>query len=160
MTATFDAIKWRGLITVEKFWTPDFEDGLQPFDVVQAENLLTTAGATAMWQKLCGQGSVTSYDGTNSYVCVGNGTTAAAVGDTNLSGGTKTRQVVDSAPVISGAGITFVSTFGTSTANHAWEEAGIANHTSAGILLNHVVQTFGTKTAGMTWVLTGSIGLS
>lgn len=161
MSTKFDGIKWRGLFRCEKFWTPEYDEGcITPYDVIEAENLLLTAGATAMWQRLCGQGSNTVFDATNSYIAVGIGNAAAAANQTDLQGATKTRQVVDSAPVVSGAGVTFLSTFGTSTANHAWEEAGVVNASTAGVMLNRVVQPFGTKSAGMTWVLTGAFGLA
>ena len=169
MSNAIDSVKWRGLITVEKYLTDEFDEalrqdgslvGLRPYDVVQAENLLLTPGATAMWQKLCGQGAVTSFDGTNTYIAVGTGTAAAAAAQTDLQGATKTRKLVDSAPVIAGAGLTVVSTFGTADANHAWEEIGIANASAAGLLLNRVVQTFGVKTAGLTWVVTGALSLA
>lgn len=155
-------IKWRGLFRVDKYITEELAEScgrVKPYDVVEAENLLLTAGATLMLQFLAGQGAPTAFNGTNGYMCIGNGTTAAVASQTDLQGATKTRKILDAAPVISGAGITFVTTFGTADANQAWEEAGLANASAAGVLLNRVVQTFGVKTSGLTWVVTGSISL-
>lgn len=151
-----DAIKWVGRFRLEKYVTG--ED--RPYDIVTARNALLTAGATAMWQRLAGQGSVSVFDGTNTRMCVGDGTAAADPTHTDLQGALKTRKLVDAAPIITGAGIVFVATFGTADANHAWEEAGIANSAAGALLLNRVVQGFGTKTSGLTWVLTGSLSLA
>lgn len=150
-----DRVKWMGSVRLDKYW----EGAASPFEVIHASNLLLTAGATAMWQKLAGQGAVTSYDAANAYLCAGTSNAAPAVGQTDMQGATKFRKIVDAAPTISGNGIVFVSTFGATEANFAWEEVGIANHATAGILLNRVAQTFGTKAVGMQWVLTGTVTL-
>jgi len=151
-----DAINWFGEVRLDKYRDEEAES---PFEVIHALNLLLTAGATSVWQKLAGQGSVTTFDGTNTYICAGTGNAAPAVGQTDLQGATKFRKIVDSAPTISGNSFVVVSTFGATEANFAWEEVGIANHATAGILLNRVAQSFGTKAAGMQWVLTGTITL-
>lgn len=155
-----DAIKWRGLFVVEKFWADDDLTRATPYDVVEGENLLTTAGAQAVFNRLMGTGSVTAFDASNAYLGVGDSSTAAAVGQTDLQGASKTRKVVDALPIISGNTWTLVATFLTSDANHAWNEAGIFNASSSGTMLNRVVQSFGTKTSSSQWVLTGVVTAS
>lgn len=147
------SLPWAGTFRVEKFWADDDPARAEPWEVVEGPNALLTAGAQAIFQRM-GDDTVARFNASNARLCVGNGTAAVAAGQTDLQGASKTRKIVDSAPVISGNTWTLVATFGTGDANHAWEEAGIANHASAGVLLNRVVQNFGTKTSGMTWVLT------
>lgn len=60
--------------------TPD-----QAYEVRQDHtNLLTTAGAGALWNGLSTSGLATPFSTTNAQLAVGDGTTAAAVGDTDL----------------------------------------------------------------------------
>lgn len=157
-----ERIKWTGRFKLEKFYTDEFDllACPTPFEVIRAENLLLTSGATALCQRLCGQGSNTVFDATNTYIAVGDGTATVVASQTDLQGTTKFRKVVDSAPSITAGVITIVSTFGTADANQSWQEVGVANASTAGLMLNRVVQNFGTKTSGLTWVLTGSLGFA
>jgi len=157
MGASCDCVTWHGRFVVAKYWADDDLERATPYEVLEGDNLLLTAGATALWNRLAGLGAVTAFDATNGRMCVGNGTTAAAVGQTDLQGASKTRKVFDAAPTISTNTFTAVTTFTTSDANHAWEEAGIANSSSGAVLLNRVVQSFGTKTSSVQWVLTGTL---
>ncbi|MHA6626879.1 hypothetical protein ACU61A_15700 [Pseudonocardia sichuanensis] len=154
-----EPVRWRGLFVVRKFWADDDLARARPYDTVEAENLLMTAGATALWNRLAGLGSVVAFDATNGHLCVGSGTQSADNGQTDLQGASKTRKVFDAAPSISSSGFTAVATFGPADANHAWEEAGVANAAVGGVLLNRVVQSFGTKTSSVQWVLTASLTL-
>lgn len=160
MGCSCDAVRWRGQFTVRKFWADDDPTRATPYEVLEGENLLLTAGATALWNRLAGLGAVTAFDGTNGRLCVGSGTTAVAAGQTDLQGASKTRKVFDAAPTISTNSFTAVTTFTTADANHAWEEAGIANAASGGVLLNRVVNSFGVKTSSVQWVLTASLSAS
>lgn len=155
MACTCDAVKWRGLFVVRKYWADDDLTRATPYEVIRGENLLLTAGATALWNRLAGLGSVTAFDVTNGRLCVGSGTTAASASQTDLQGASKTRKVFDANPTISTNTFTCVTTFTTADANHAWEEAAIANSASGATVLNRVVQSFGTKTSSVQWVLTG-----
>lgn len=148
-------IAWTGIFVCEQFEAEAHARGGKPYATLESKpNLLLTAGATALFNRLAGLGSVTAFDGTNGRLCVGNGNTAAAVGQTDLQGGSKTRKVFDAAPTISTNTYTAVTTFGTGDANYAWEEAGVANSASGAVLLNRVAQSFGTKNSSLTWVLT------
>lgn len=101
----------------------------------------------------------TLFDASNAYIGVGGGAGASDVFDAaenDLQGASKLRKIVDSAPGIATNVLTFVATFGTSEANYEWEEWGIFNHTSAGDMLNRVVEapTLGTKTSAQSWEIT------
>lgn len=155
MGCSCESLTWRGRFIVAKYWADDDLKWATPYEVLEGDNLLLTAGATALFNRLSGLGGVTAFDATNGRLCVGDSSTAASVGQTDLQGSNKTRKVFDGAPVISTNTFTCVTTFTTSDANHAWQEAGIANSSSGAVLLNRVVQNFGTKTGSVQWVLTG-----
>jgi hypothetical protein len=53
--------------------------------------------------------------------------------------------------------LTFQATFGTSEANFAWNEWGVANNSTAGTLLNRKVESLGTKTNSQIWQFTATI---
>lgn len=116
---------------------------------------ITDAGRNHLVQAGIGAG-VTAFNNANSYIGVGDSTTAFAAGQTDLQAATnKTRKAMDST-YPSGASnvITFRSTFGTSDANYAWQEWGVFNASSAGTMLNRKVESLGTKTSAQTWQFT------
>src|SRR5690348_16490469 len=95
-----DVAVLEGRARVEKFHAGDDTTRATPFEVIESEpNLFLTAGITALWNLVTGSG--TSYNSTNARLAVGSGTTAAAAGQTALVTETG-RQIVDSAPVVSG----------------------------------------------------------
>lgn len=154
MSQLSDTVGWRGLFVVRKFWADDDLTRATPYEVLEAENLLLTSGANALLNRLHGLGAVTAFDATNGRLCVGDSTTAAAAGQTDLLGANRTRKVFDAAPTVSAGSSTAVTTFTTADANHAWNECGIANAASGGVLLNRTTQAFGTKTSSVQWILT------
>ena len=100
--------------------------------------------------------AVTPFNNANSYIGVGDSTTAHAAGQTDLVAATnKLRKAMD-ATYPSGAAnvITFRSTFGTGDANFAWQEWGVFNAAAAGTMLNRKVESLGTKTNTQTWQFT------
>lgn len=165
--AQHEPVRWQVNWRVEKFAgdidPADYAAGrLTPLAMVEeAGNLLTTLGATALWTLLIGGGG-TTWSNANAYLGVGDSSTAAAVGQTDLQAATnKLRKAMDATfPSVSGAVITFKSTFGTSDANFAWEELAAFNASSAGTMLNRKVSALGTKTSAGSWVLTLTITLA
>jgi hypothetical protein len=147
----------RGRFTVAKFWADDDLRRATPHEVLEASNMVLTGGWNAIFNRLSGLGAVTAFDATNARLCVGNGTSAVSAGQTDLQGATKTRKVLDAAPTISGGSWTAVATFTTADANHSWDEAGIANAASGGVLFNRSLVSFGTKTSSSQWVLTSTL---
>jgi hypothetical protein len=123
-------ISWHGHARVEKFWedddvTPVYVDPdghdlrscpvwrrrATPYEVVEAENLLLTAGATLVLNRLAGI-SATAIDATNGRIAVGDGNTAVSAGQTDLQGTNKYRQVFDAVPTVSGNQLQAVATVG------------------------------------------------
>ena len=113
---------------------------------------ITTAGINFLAQAAIGQGTV--FNAANARIGVGNGTTAFAIGQTDLQGSSKLRKGMDSGyPTIAAPKVTFKSTFAPSEANFAWNEWGIFNAATGGVMLNRVVESNGTKQSNQTWVL-------
>lgn len=117
---------------------------------------ITTAGINFLSQAAIGQG--TFFNAANARLGVGNGTIVFAAGQTDLQGSSKLRKAMDTGyPTISAPTLTFKSTFNPDEANFAWNEWGIFNAASGGVMLNRVVESNGTKQSNQTWVLEVSI---
>jgi hypothetical protein len=132
------------------------------YEVVEtAPNLFLTAGITEVL-KLAVGGTATAFNATNARLCVGDGTAAAAAGQTDLQGTNKFRQLIDSAPVVSTNQVTFIATFASGSANFAggWQEVGVANAASAGAMWSRTVVNLGVKAAGTVWVLNWTLSIS
>ena len=101
----------------------------------------------------------TKFDNSNSYIGVGDSTTAFAASQTDLQAATnKLRKAMDATYPSGGSNvITFRSTFGTSDANYAWQEWGVFNASSAGTMLSRKVESLGTKTSAQTWQFTATL---
>lgn len=118
---------------------------------------LLTSGRNHIAADLMGE-SVTEFNNANSYLCVGNSSTAFSAAHTDLQGGSKTRKAMDATyPQRSTNVLTFKATFATGDANHAWDEWGVANASTAGTLLNRKVEALGTKTSAQAWVFEVSL---
>lgn len=165
MTSSPDTFNWQPVATIER-WdrTEDYEAGAPPDTVAEYEgNLLLNAGITRLGNLLVGAGG-TAFNTANSRIGVGNSSTAAAAGQTDLQGASKYFKLVDSAGWSGQVG-TWVATFGSGDANFAWEEWGIDNGTASSAtvtapLLNRKVTSMGTKGSGSTWVMTVTITVS
>lgn len=116
---------------------------------------LTNAGRNHIATTLIGE-SVTAFDNTNSYIGVGDSTTAFAAGQTDLQAASnKLRKAMDSTyPQRSTNVLTFRSTFATGDANFAWQEWAVFNASSAGTMLSRLVESLGTKTSAQSWQMT------
>lgn len=113
---------------------------------------LTTAGIGALAQTVIGQG--TFFNNTNAKIGVGDGTTAFDVSQNDLQGANKFRKGMDADfPTVEAPVVTFKSTFGPAEANFAWNEWGIFNAATGGVMLNRVIESNGTKQSNQTWVL-------
>lgn len=143
------------------------------------ENLFLTAGVTALWNIAEGNpgaansgGSAAStnavFNNTQAMIGVGDSTTAASAGQTDLQATTnKTYVGMDATfPTISTNSTTFRSTFGTSSANYAWSEFIVNNRngsnstTSGGTTLDRVQSGQGTKASGTTWQPSMALSIS
>lgn len=113
---------------------------------------LTTAGINFLAQAAIGQGTVFSAE--NAHLGIGDSSDAFAVSQTDLQGSNKLRKAMDIGyPVVSGPVITFKSTLAPNEANFSWNEWGIFNASTGGVMLNRVVESNGTKQSNQTWVL-------
>lgn len=160
--------KWTCHTTLTKFdgdWTSDeIAAGLAgtPIETIEVPgNILVTAGLTALMTLLIGGGG-TAFNNANSYLGVGDSTTAAAIGQTDLQAvSNKFRKAMDvSFPSVAANVATFRSTFATTDANFAWQEWGVFNGSSGGTMLNRKVENLGTKTSAQTWQLTITVTIS
>jgi hypothetical protein len=171
-------ISWYGHARVEKFWEDDdvapvyvdpdghdlrnhpvWQRRATPYEVVEGENLLLTAGATYVLNRLVSD-SGTKLDGTTGRIAVGDGVTAVSAGQTDLQGSNKYRQVFDATPTVSGNQLQAVATVIAGNATFTWNEAGLANAASGVTLVNRFLQSFGAKGAGTQWILTVTITLT
>ena len=125
------------------------------------ENLLVNTGIGLLEDLLIGAGG-TVFNNANSYIGVGDSTTAAAASQTDLQAATnKLRKAMEATfPSRAAQTISFKSVFGTADANFAWEEFGIFNAAAAGTMLNRKVENKGTKASGETWTITVTVTIS
>lgn len=133
-----------------------------PLEVVNVEgNALLNEGITELLTLLIGD-PATAFSNGNSYLGVGNSTTAALATQTALQG-TKTYKGMENGyPSVNAQTVTFRSIFGSADANYAWEEFSVANGSDDATAenLNRKVQSAGTKASGQTWTLDLQITLS
>lgn len=152
---------WHAGFTIEKYHgDPEFAAG--PYEIVHVdENIALTAGIALLLNLLIGAGG-TTFANANARICVGDSSTAAAVGQTDMQAASnKLRKAMDATyPSLSGTTLTFRSTFATGDANFAWNEWGLANAAAAGTMLNRRVASMGTKTVADTWVATATLTAS
>ena len=113
---------------------------------------LTTAGINYLAQAAIGAG--TPFNASNARLGVGSGSNAFAASQTDLQGSGKVRKAMDEGyPVATPPKVVFKSTFAPNEANFPWNEWGIFNAASGGVMLNRVVESNGTKQSNQTWVL-------
>lgn len=174
-----DQAEWVGRRALRDFGAPrPLADhfahyGVAPEDIAESPgNLLTTAGLTrltSLWTAGGGQ----AMTNTATRIGVGNGTTAAAIGDTDLSAasGSSNRffMTMDATyPSVSGGVVTAKATFGGSDGNFAWQEWCIDIGTptvSSGTtvnanMVNRKVVSLGTKVSPAVWAFTVTITIS
>ena len=113
---------------------------------------LTTAGLNFLAQAAVGQG--TPFNAANARLGVGSGSNLFEAAQADLQGTGKVRKAMDTGyPILDAPKITFKSTFEPSEANFPWNEWGIFNADTGGVMLNRVVESNGTKQSNQTWIL-------
>jgi hypothetical protein len=141
---------------------------VKPYKVSETTgNLITNAGYTRIGNLFTAQGATQAFDAAHCRIGAGNGVTAVAYADTDLSasaGSTNRWFQLVSAVFTIGATRTWTvaATFGTADGNFTWQEFGIDQGTASGntvtaILLNHALSSQGTKASGQTWTATATI---
>jgi hypothetical protein len=146
------------LVNAKKEWAIEkYDEHGKLLEVVKFDgNLLLNEGITALQNLLIG-GAEDAFDNTNSYLGVGDSSTAESASQTGLQASTnKLYKAMDATyPQITSQTTKWQSTFTSAEANFAWNEFTVANGNSdAADNLNRKVNAQGTKTAGQTWVLT------
>lgn len=163
MESIKEAAKARGIWKLEK-WNPGSDLEAAPDEVLEGENLSLTTGLTEMLKLFTGQGG-TAFSNANAQIGVGDSATAPAAGQTDLQAATNKTYVgmVTGYPTVpSGASVQFQASFGSSSANYAWNELVVKNSSSL-ICLNRTTNGgsgWGTKVSGATWVITVTYSLS
>lgn len=112
---------------------------------------LTTAGLNFIANALVGQG--VPFNSANAYLGVGNSRETFTPGQSNLQGASVRKKVDEGYPIVAGNTLTFKATFDPSDANFAWNEWGVFNSATGGVMLNRSVQSIGTKRDNQTWIL-------
>jgi hypothetical protein len=152
--------------------------GIEPveaFEGPQPGNGLLTVGITQLWESATDNTTEQLWDQTHGAIGVGDSSTAYSAAQTDLQAASnKYYQQWTSAPSVSTASLIFVSTFGTSVANFAWNEYGVVipntttTYTSGTskqasyVMLNRKAgaSLLGTKTSAQSWVFTVTLTLS
>jgi len=138
-------------------------DGVELPAVAEIEgNLLLNEGIQLLLDLLIGAGG-TAYNNANSYIGVGDSSTAESASQTALQAASnKTYKAMEATyPSRASQTVTWRSVFGSSDANYAWNEFTIVNaSTDTGTNLNRKVSSQGTKASGQTWTVDVSITIS
>ena len=142
------------------------EEALKLFGIEQKtefeKNVLLEEGINELWTLVCSS-SGTKFDNANSYLGVGDGTTAEDATQTGLQGTNKCYKAVDSGYPTYGTDkkATWKATFGENDANFDWNEFTVANGSDDSAKnLNRKVSSQGTKQSGQIWELTIEITIS
>lgn len=100
--------------------------------------------------------AVTSFDNANAHIGVGDSSTAFAAAQTALVAATnKLRKPMEAGyPNRSANVISFRALFSTAEANFTWNEWGVFNALSAGVMMNRKVEALGAKTSAQSWQIT------
>lgn len=163
MNDIHEQAKWRPHWTVTKYADDKAYKNGESYEVKEIDgNLLLNGGINLLMTLLAG-GAGTGFSNANTYLGVGDSTTAAAASQTGLQAATnKTYVAMDASFPTYGTNqqIVFQSTFGSADANYAWNEFVAINGNGTGTALNRLVSSQGTKTAGQTWTLKLTITIS
>ncbi len=117
--------------------------------------MLTEAGRDYIAEALVGD-ATPIFDDANSFIGVGDSANEFAVGQTDLESVTnKLRKGMEAGfPSRTGNVITFKAMFSPLEANWTWNEWGVFNDDTAGVMLNRLVEYIGIKESGQTWYIT------
>ena len=104
----------------------------------------------------------TPFSNANANLIVGTGSGTATAADTESTFTAGVKKTMESGYPTYGTDqkITWKASYGPDDANQAWNEFGVLNAASDGVLLNRKVSDQGTKTSGQTWELELEITLS
>lgn len=117
---------------------------------------LTNAGRNFIAAAIINDGPPTFFDNTNAYLGVGDDDAAFDAAHTDLQASSnKLRKAMEATyPQRADNVITFRALFSTAQANFDWEEWGVFNASSSGVMLNRKAESLGTKAGTQSWQLT------
>ncbi|CDX26656.1 hypothetical protein MPL3356_60484 [Mesorhizobium plurifarium] len=117
---------------------------------------MTNAGRNFIAAAIMNDGPPAFFDEAGTFIGAGDSSTAFDVGQTDLQAASnKLRMGMESGyPQRANNVLTFQSLYGTSDGNFAWEEWGIFNDPTAGVMLSRKVESLGTKTSAQSWLIT------
>ncbi|MDA8155560.1 MAG: hypothetical protein M0Z52_03770 [Actinomycetota bacterium] len=159
-----EGVKVKGVFLVEKYAEGLVPGVDEPSEAIECENLGLTTGLTEMLKLFTGAGG-TAFNATDAEIGVGDNNTAPAASQTDLQATTNKTYVglAGGYPTTpSSASVQFQASFGSSSANYAWNEIVVKNSSSS-ICLNRTTNGgsgWGTKASGTTWVVTVTWSLS
>jgi len=143
--------------------------GVKPYAVSGTlGNVITNAG----WQALLASattGGTPMFTASKGRIGVGDGTTAPAATDTDLSASSNRLFKFMAAPPVVSTGTnrtwTFSVSFLSGDANFPWQEFGIDQGTTDGtsvvpVFFNHALSNQGTKTTGQVWTATATVSFT
>ena len=122
----------------------------------------TNAGRDFIAQVIINDDTPTFFTNAAAYIGVGDSDGVFAASQTNLQAATNKVRVgmETNFPARTDNAIDFKSSFGSSVANWVWNEWGVFNHETTGVMLNRKVEALGTKVEGSTWVLTVTLTIT
>lgn len=131
---------------------------VKPYNSKEARNIWLTTGWTEILKLITGA-SANHFDATNATIGVGNDATAAAAGQTDLIGASKTYKGMESGyPTTPASGtVQYKAKFLTSEANFAHAELVLKNSVSS-VCWNRNATGWGTKTSSEVWYYTLTLG--
>jgi hypothetical protein len=113
----------------------------------------STTGAAAVAAAIVGE-SFVPFNAAAAHLGIGSDSTAVDVAQTDLLDAGAVRLPMESGyPQRSGGVLTFRALAGAAEANFHWQEFGIFNAASGGVMLKRMLRDFGEKSAGQIWAL-------
>ena len=102
--------------------------------------------------------AVTPFNASNAHIGVGDGTTPFDANQTDLQGTNTLRKGMNPGyPSRTDNQVQFQSTFTETEANFAWNEFGVFNAPTGGVMLGREVVSLGTKASGTIWRFTVTV---
>jgi hypothetical protein len=120
---------------------------------------LTNNGMIELLKGAIAEALFTPINNTNAHLGVGDSSTAFSAAQTDLQAASnKTRKAMEATyPQRSSSQLIFRSLFGTSDANWAWNEHGVFNASTSGVMYSRKVESLGTKANTQSWQLTVTV---
>ncbi len=105
-------------------------------------------------------GAGTLFNNANAHIGVGNSIDAFDDMQTDLQGASKSYQPMrPTFPKVVENEMEFEARFDETTGNHAWNEVGVFNADTAGLMMARFLQSLGTKTSDDIWDLNVKISI-